>query len=261
MLSFDILLTAGMCVLLWGSITLVLYQQRAFALRGAAHDTSNISEAFDENTRRTIDAIDRTLLLLRMTYAAAPDHFDIIAWQRSAQVLDDLTFQLSIIDAAGLLRANSLGPVLTPVDLSDREHFRAQVTSHRDALFISKPLLGRESGKWSIQFTRKIVNADGAFEGVAVASLDPFSLARFYASVDIGHGSVLLVGLDGIVRAGAPISIGLLGRDISASPLVAAARAATSGTLKTVQLGGTVEILSFRRLDRYGLVVAVGPRS
>ena len=258
LLSFDILLTAGMCVLLWGSITLVLYQQRAFALRGAAHDTSNISEAFDENTRRTVDAIDRTLLLLRMTYAAAPDHFDIIAWQRSAQVLDDLTFQLSIIDAAGILKANSLGPVLTSVDLSDRAHFRAQVTSQGDALFISKPLLGRESGKWSIQFTRKIVNADGAFEGVAVASLDPFSLARFYASVDLGHGSVLLVGLDGIVRGGAPISLGLLGRDISGSPLLTAARTATSGTLKTVQLGGAVEILSFRRLDRYGLVVAVG---
>ena len=258
-LATDLCLISAVCSLLWGGIGLLLHQQREDVLRDALHDTENLARVFEENTTRTVDAIDRTLLFLRSTYAANAGHLDLATWDRDVQALDDLTLQLAVIDAAGQLRASNLGPVRRPVDLSDREHFRAQATSGRDALFISKPVLGRESGKWSIQFTRRVVAADGSFAGVAVVSVDPFSLARFYASLDIGRGgNVLLVGLDGIVRAGAPVSTVTLGRDISDSALLAAARAGRKGTLRVPGSGGTMQLMSFRRLDRYGLIVAVG---
>jgi signal transduction histidine kinase len=44
-----------------------------------------------------------------------------------------------------------------------------------DHLFISKPLLGKVSGKWSIQFTRPILAAN-AFNGVLVVSVSRMSL-------------------------------------------------------------------------------------
>lgn len=253
----DRLLTGAICALLWLGIGAVLYQERNFALLNGRHDTADIARAFEENTKRTVDAIDHTLLFLRSAYTD-PAHFDLPAWQRDHHGLDDLTFQLAIIDGAGQLRASSLGPVQAAVDLSDREHFRAQLTSTRDALFISKPVQGRESGKWSIQFTRKILGADGSFQGVGVVSLDPFSLSQFYASVDVGKGSVLLIGLDGIVRAGAPLKANLLGRDFGKSSLLAAAAMASMGTLEATGVRGPTEIMSFRRLDQYALVVAVG---
>ena len=203
-LALDLLLVGGTCGLLWAGIGLLLHQQRADLLRDAVHDTYNLARSFQENTIRTVDAIDRTLLFLRSAYAADPDHFDLASWNRDAQALDDLTLQISIVDRAGKLRASNLGPVRNEVDLSDREHFRVQRESTQDKLFISKPVLGRESGKWSIQFTRKILAADGAFAGVAVVSVDPFSLSRFYESLEIGRGSVLLVGIDGVIRAAAP---------------------------------------------------------
>lgn len=253
----DEFLTGAMCVVLWIGIGAVLYQERDFALLNARHDTANIARAFEENTKRTVGVIDHTLLFLRSAYYD-PDHFDLAGWQRDHLGMDELTFQLAIIDAAGQLRASSLGPVQAAVDLSDREHFRAQLTGKRDSLFISKPVQGRESGKWSIQFTRKILGRDGSFQGVGVVSLDPFALSKFYASIDVGKGSVLLVGQDGIVRAGAPLNAKLLGRDIGGSAFFAATRMEAAGTLKSTGVSGTPEIMSFRRLDQYGLVVAVG---
>ena len=223
-LALDLALVGATCALLWAGIGLLLHQQRAYLLRESVQDSDNLVRAFQENTIRTLDAIDRTLLFLRSSYTADPDHFDLATWDRDAQVLDNITLQIGLIDANGLLRASNLGPVREPLDLSDREHFRAQRESAWDALFISKPVLGRGSGRWSVQFTRKILGPGGAFAGVAVVSVDPFSLARFYASLDLGGGSVLLMGLDGIVRIAAPVGAGMLGRDLGASPLLAAAR-------------------------------------
>ena len=79
-----------------------------------------------------------------------------------------------------MLVQSNLAGTRGPVDLSDREHFRVHVGTGADALFISKPLLGRVSNRYSVQFTRRVVGLDGEFLGVVVASLDPSYLARFY---------------------------------------------------------------------------------
>jgi hypothetical protein len=69
------------------------------------------------------------------------------------------------------------------------------------AVFISKPVLGRASGKWSIQLTRRINHPDGSFGGVAVISVDPLCFTSFYNDVDVGeYGVITLIGLDGLVR-------------------------------------------------------------
>ena len=74
------------------------------------------------------------------------------------------------------------------IDIADREHFRAQLNPARDELFISSPVLGRRSGKWTVQFTRKLLGPDGEFAGVVVVSLGCDELSRFYQTLDIGEG-------------------------------------------------------------------------
>ena len=50
--------------------------------------------------------------------------------------------------------------------------------------------------------SRRLNAPDGSFAGVLIVSLDPYYLARFYETVDLGPGgTVMLVGRDGVVRA------------------------------------------------------------
>ena len=255
--AVEIAVTAAIAALLWLAIGLLLFQQRQALLSGARHDTANLARAFEENTDHAIDAADQTLLVMRSIFRSDPVHFTFGGWNDGVRSSDGMVLQLGIVDKNGIMTSSNLGPSRGRIDLSDREHFRVQRDANADRLFISKPVHGRQSGRWSVQMTRRIVDADGAFAGVMVISLDPLVLSRAYAAVDIGRGIVFLAGMDGVVRAGAPDLMAMLGHDVAASPLLAAARASENGTLEYRDKGGTDMIGSFRRLSRYGLVVAV----
>jgi hypothetical protein len=109
--------------------------------------------------------------------------------------------QVGIIDAKGIYVLANL-PTTGKLDLSDREHFKVHVATNTGELFVSKPVLGRASGKWSIQLTRRITRANGEFAGVVVVSIDPGYFTRFYKELNLGsEGLAALYGLDGVARA------------------------------------------------------------
>lgn len=57
----------------------------------------------------------------------------------------------------------------------DREHFKVHQNQTGNHLFISRPIVGRITKQWSIQFSRPIYTK-GKFEGVMVMSLSPYYL-------------------------------------------------------------------------------------
>ena len=192
----------GAIAVIWVGVLFHIADERHQAEQSATANAANLARAFEEDILRSINAIDQTLLYLRTAYAQDPPRFALSVWGGQSQVLADFTFQISIIDKNGFLAASSLEDVATPVDLQDRKHFRVHAESAEDKLFISAPVRGRVSNRWSLQLSRRLSARDGSFDGVIVVSLDPAYLSRFYASVDLGKkGIVALVGTDGIVRA------------------------------------------------------------
>src|SRR4029077_1460892 len=123
---------------------------------------------------RSIGEIDKALLYLRRSIETRKDSTDYTTIVKTTDLLSEIIVQVAIIDGAGIMRASNVGPQpAPPMDLSDREHYRVHVGSGEDRLFISKPVVGRVSEKWSVQLSRRFLNRDGTFAGVVVASLNP----------------------------------------------------------------------------------------
>ena len=154
---------------IWLAFALHYWHDVAQTRSAAETNASNLSRAFEEHVLRTIQHIDGLILQLRNEYQRDPRHFEErIKFQRRLGY-DDVVMKISVIDARGLLAYNDQEMPVTPVDLSDREHFRIHSDMREDRLFISKPLLGRVSMKWRIHFTRRLTGKDGSFAGVIVA--------------------------------------------------------------------------------------------
>jgi diguanylate cyclase (GGDEF)-like protein len=225
----------------------------------AYQDTANLARAFEEHIIRLIQAHDQILIFARTSYSRDPQHFDLMQWAREQQFATNVTLQLATTNKRGMLTGSNLGMPSTPTDLSDREHFRVHADSDRDELFISKPVLGRVSGKWSIQLSRRLNAPDGSFDGVVILSIDPYYLASFYESIDINtEGMVLLIGLDGIVRARVSGDGRTVGQTMVGSTLFRRLAESPSGSYRSVGRTDVVRLSSYRRVKGYPLVVVVG---
>ena len=167
--------------------------------------------------------------------------------------VDHLEVQVGQIGPDGIV-VNSTTSASKGLNISDREHFRAQLDPSRDSIFISKPLIGRGSGLWQIQISRKLLRHDGSFGGIVVVSLGCEALATFYDHFAL-TSAVSLIGTDGIVRAGGAAHDWPVGSDMSSRPWFHHLETETHGSIERVT--SKFSVMSFERLEHYPLIVTV----
>lgn len=209
----------ALIVSFWIAAFTLVYQDRAAVRSQVQRDVSNLALVFEEYISHTVADIDRGLEFLRWARSQTPAS---VTWQDIVAedfVLNRETAQTSVIGADGyMVTSTALLRPDKPVWLGDREHYRAQRDSADDNLFIGKPIIGRVSGKLSVQFSRKLVDAAGRFSGAVVISLDAARLARNYGELNLGPGGGLaLVGDDGVVRAGSGVFSDIVGKPYAAA--------------------------------------------
>jgi diguanylate cyclase (GGDEF)-like protein len=256
------LLCAMMIALVWVGVGFHLQVEHGDAERAAVQNSANLARAFEEHLSRTLNEIDRSLKSIRSNYLLDPAGFDLRRWLEISRLFDGNTLQVAIITPDGFIKLSNINSATAVgTDLRDREHFRRFVDTDTDDLFVSKPVIGRTTGKWSVQLARRITNPDGSFGGVVDASLDPSYLSRFYNSVDVGsEGYVRIVGHDGVVRAVGGRASEALGKDLSAAALFVNFKNEPAGWYYT-ESGVTDHVrrlVTYRGMKDYPLIVTIG---
>jgi diguanylate cyclase (GGDEF)-like protein/PAS domain S-box-containing protein len=187
--------------LFWGFTLRGIENEQQESDQAAQRALANLSRLTQEHASRTLRAADQALQLIRMNYLRDGHALDLGDMVAKGAIDASIFPQVGIIDERGIYRLSNL-PTTPAVDLSDREHFKVHVAKDSGQIFVSKPVLGRVTKRWSIQLSRRINHPDGSFGGVAVVSVDVGYFSAFYASLDLGRdGIAALVGRDGVVRA------------------------------------------------------------
>ncbi len=246
---------------LWGGLAVYLHSDKAQTIDNANRQGENLSRAFAEHITSILRSFDQTLRAMASDYAQDADRFDAATALEKHDVLPDATIQVAFIDQDGDLVSSNIATTNEGVNLKDREHFKVHIARDTGAMFVSTPVVGRVSGRWSIQLTRRVNNPDGSFAGIMLISLDPQYLSKFYESIDIGpHGVIAAVGRDGIVRARAT-GTGVLeiSQDLSKSDLFKHVALAQNGRFEVESVIDHVDrLFNYRTITGYPIIVNVG---
>lgn len=252
-----ITLTVTSLLVIWLFVTLnhVGSEQRELDNSNRQNDT--LALLFARHVTSSFRAVDHALLDLRNVSvnhpAGLPGEVKVYT-----DFLGEMVLQIAIVDAQGLLTYSSLGLPKTPLSLSDREHVKVHQAGLQDKLFVSRPIRGRVSGKWSIQLTRPIFDR-GRFAGVIVISVDPSYFVNFYDQTGLGNSGVATM-----VRDSGEVMVRSSKQDqytgVIATPLpFTNPGAPLRGNYRSFsKLDGVERLMSYVRSPDYGVSVALG---
>ena len=239
------------------SLTREDYQRQTAS---AQRDLANLTRVSQEHADRTLRSADQVVRFVHARYLELGNKLDLVELTRQGVIDTEIFNQVGIIDAKGIYILANL-PISGGLDLSDREHFRVHVAADTGALFVSKPVVGRATGKWSVQLTRRLNHPDGSFAGVVVLSVDPRYFTEFYSELELGsRGVMALFGLDGIGRARRVGKEESFGSQADQSMLFEQLRQGhdEGSFVERSLVDGVERLYYFRKIPNYALVVVAG---
>ncbi len=186
-----------------GYITIKLHQQHELNVSMAA--SRKLALLLLANFERTAESIESFLDgFYDLAQPQTPEQ--IYARLKDAKLPASI-IQVSFIDPSGRLIATNLAAPGNLPDLSDRDHIRFHLEANKESdqgLFLSKPVRGRISGAWSLQFTKALRRENGELAGILAASFQISNFIDFYNQLrPDGRSLVALIGFDGVIRASA----------------------------------------------------------
>ena len=245
-------------IMVWAMAFYELRRSKREAIHAAELKTASDAQIFSEYSLSNIKRLNEFLLNIRKDWQGDWKIFSEQVRNRQEHI-SDIAFQVAIIDQDGIMAFSNLAKPSEKIDLSQRAHFRVHADSpNSDILFISKPLKGKVSGKWSIQFTRPIFK-DGNFAGVMVLSVSPELFGGFYDKLDLGEDSVLAIVRDsGEFMARHPEVESTYDQVVKDRPYLEPNAPPKGNWTSIAIIDGTERIFGFYKIPKYNLTFVIG---
>jgi len=252
------------CVLYWAQLLheqseQLLYAQAQTRLRAA--QLSRAMATLVSTQVAGMDYLARTLAQLE----GEPDPGHARRMQAVSSAMQSFPegslVQIAVADAVGqvVYSTQSQGAPNPAVSIADREHFRVHTRGDPPALFISHPVLGRISGRWTLQFTYPVIR-QGKFSGVVVLSVPPSYLsAKLREALTGGNDVALLAHQDGAYLARSRQEEQSMTRSVPASREFMTRPERRHGEYQiTSGIDGIERFYAWQRLSDYPMLVSVG---
>ncbi|AWB32819.1 sensor histidine kinase [Orrella marina] len=254
------LLATALTVGLW---TITLYQlhlARDMHMQMTQRNLVSVTRSLHAHATRTIQLADQAAIYIKREFQRQAMALDLNQMVQDKALTEDIFTLFTVVDANADVALSTRS--FERVNLSDREHIKVHLDQDSEQLYIGKPVVGRVSGKASIQFTRRINTDEGTFGGVVVVSMDPYYFTDVYGSLSLNEQSVIsLTRTDGLIlvrRTGSDQAIGV---DVSDSVVFQTMmkNGLSEGIFEaSSEIDKVNRIWSYQMLDRMPLVVAVG---
>ncbi len=256
------LLALVLALLLCGMVANDL--QRDYAQQFAATDarTGSLTQLLEEHARQTMRRVELALALAAQEVQSQQQDGKPVNARTGTSLRDHLPqdgliASFAVLNNAGKTIASTLTESTEAFPLaSDRDFYLAHQNTAQAGMFVGAAVKSRLTGLWIIPVS---IRLEGG--GYLMAAVDPEYFQHLYRSIDTGdNGFVTLFNQGGWAVARWPFSSEISERNVLDSPLfkehlplepVGAVR-------ETDALDGIARVYSYRALQEYPLVVALG---
>jgi diguanylate cyclase (GGDEF)-like protein len=239
----------------WGTTLSALKVRHADAEHAAAVSSRELLGTYEAQVVRALGEIDQTLNLVKFWPERPAGRHTLADLKHKGLLPPDLLFTVSIADAKGVIQ-ESTRPIREGT-ITDQEAFRKQRDG--DVFFIGRLPRG-PTGEAKLQFSRRLNDSNGTFDGVVIVSIGADYFVSGYEAAKMGeHGVLGLVGADGVFRV-RRTGDSLVSGDVIdyASALAELGDENTDAAVTTNSWDGARRWTSARELYGFPLAVVVG---
>ena len=181
---------------MWGTTLSVLKVRHADAEHAAAVSSRELLGTYEAQVVRALGEIDQTLNLVKFWPEHVAGGHTLADLKHKGLLPPDLLFTVSIADAEGVIQESTRA--IRERSIADRGAFLSQRDG--DVFFIGQIPRG-PTGEAQLQFSRRLNDSNGTFDGVVIVSIGADYFVSGYEAAKLGeHGVLGLLGTDGVFR-------------------------------------------------------------
>ena len=247
-------------IMVWIIGNAAISQEEKHGINKSREQASSLAVFFEQHTLAIFRYGDAYLKMVRREYLEKRSIDAVQNLMAEVPINNVITSHVTIMDETGtpiMVSGHKIKPGSTA---KDRDYFQFQKNASSDQLLISLPHRGRNSGILTIRLVRRLLKPNGEFGGVIFVAIKAEYITEFFNALGLGaNSSATLVGTDKKIRARS--SYGKLGpgQDISGSRIWREIDKARVGSyLQLSVVDGVTRLYSYRALEEFPLVVAIG---
>jgi len=190
------LIAMVLLTVIWVTTSSVLKVRDADAEYAAAISSRDLLDTYEAQAVRALREIDQTLNLVKFWPERAAGRHTLADLKRAGLLPPDLLFTISIVDREGVIQESTRA--IRQPSVAGQEAFRQQRDG--DIFFVGQLPRG-PTGDAQLQFSRRLTDSKGTFDGVVMVSVGADYFVSGYDPAKWGkHGVIGLLGSDGVFR-------------------------------------------------------------